>query len=104
AMSERLMDDKELIQVITDAYLSDMPVQIEQLKTFMQDGDVEQAAAQAHKIKGASANVGGMALSAVASLMEESGKTNDMVTISQNFIMLEEQFTQLKATMEEALK
>ena len=103
AMSERLMDDQELIQVIADAYLSDMPVQIEQLKTLVQNEDVEQAAAQAHKIKGASSNVGAMALSALALKMEQAGKAGDMDSISQNVTALEQCFEQLKSTMEETL-
>ncbi len=103
AMSERLMDDKELIHVIADAYLSDMPIQIEQLKTLVQDGDVEQAAAQAHKIKGASSNVGAMKLSDLAFKMEQAGKTGDMELISKNILALEQCFVQLKSTMEETL-
>jgi len=99
AMSERLMDDKELIQIIADAYLSDMPIQIEQLKTLVQDGDVEQAAAQAHKIKGASSNVGAMKLSELAFKMEQAGKTGDMKLISKNILVLEQCFEQLKSTM-----
>ena len=103
AMSERLMDDQELIQLIADAYLTDMPVQIEQLKTLVQNEDIEQAAAQSHKIKGASSNVGAMALSALAFKMEQAGKAGDMKTISQNVTALEKCFEQLKSTMEEAL-
>lgn len=103
AMSERLMDDQELIKLIADAYLTDMPVQIEQLKTFVQDGDVEQAAAQAHKIKGASSNVGAMALSALAFIMEQAGKKGDMDTIRLNVVALEQCFEQIKSKMEETL-
>jgi signal transduction histidine kinase/CheY-like chemotaxis protein/HPt (histidine-containing phosphotransfer) domain-containing protein len=103
AMSERLMDDQDLIQLIADAYLTDMPVQIEQLKTFVQDGDVEQAAAQVHKIKGASSNVGAMVLSALAFKMEQAGKEGDIDMISQNVTTLEQCFEQIKSTMEETL-
>jgi HPt (histidine-containing phosphotransfer) domain-containing protein len=101
AMSERLMNDKELMQIIADTYLTDMPEQIEQLKTWVQDGDVEQVAAQAHKIKGASSNVGAMALSALAFKIEQAGKAGDMKMISLNVTALEQCFEQLKSTMEE---
>ena len=103
AMSERLMDDKELIQTIADAFLADMPVQIEQLKKCITEQDAGQAAAQAHKIKGASSNVGGMALAAVAFEMEKAGKEESLTMISQQIDALEESFEQLKSTMEETL-
>ncbi|BCG64345.1 MAG: two-component system, sensor histidine kinase and response regulator [Methyloprofundus sp.] len=103
AMSERLMDDKDLIQVIADAFLSDMPVQIKQLHDFVQANDLAQATAQAHKIKGASANVGGMVLSNLALAMEQAGKAGDMPSLQQHLTTLEQSFTQLKSTMEETL-
>ncbi|MCF6252967.1 MAG: response regulator [Methylococcaceae bacterium] len=103
AMSERLMDDKELIQVIADAYLSDMPIQIKQLKTLVQEGNIEQAAAQAHKIKGASSNVAAMKLSDLAFKMEQAGKTGDIELIRQHIMALEQCFEQLKSTMEETI-
>ncbi len=103
AMSERMMNDKELIQVIADAYLEDMPKQIEQLKASVKEHNIEQASAQAHKIKGASSNVGGMALAALAFKMERAGKIGDMQMISQHVTVLEQNFEQLKSTMEETL-
>jgi HPt (histidine-containing phosphotransfer) domain-containing protein len=97
------MDDQELIQLIADTYLTDMPVQIQQLKTLVQNEDVEQSAAMTHQIKGASSNVGAMALSALAFKMEQAGKAGDMNTIGLNVTVLEQCFEQLKSTMEEAL-
>lgn len=65
--------------------------------------DATQAAAQAHKIKGASANVGGMALSALALTMEQAGKTGELESIRQALPELEQRIVQLKTAMEEAL-
>ncbi len=101
AISERLMGDKALIQTIVDAYLADMPLQIEQLKSFVQDENTAQAAAQAHKIKGASSNVGAMALAALAYKMEQAGKAGDITIIKQNLIELDHAFELLISTMTE---
>jgi len=103
AMSERLMNDKELIAIITETFLADMPLQIEVLKTLVEADDVVQAAAQAHKIKGAALNVGGMALSALALTMEQAGKKGDMQVIRQNLTLLEQSFEQMKDMMKEVI-
>ena len=103
AMSERLMNDKELIAIIAETFLTDMPVQIEQLKTFVKDGDVVQATAQAHKIKGAASNVGGLALSALAFKMEQAGKNGNMDVIRQNLTELEQSLQAIKQSMKEVI-
>ena len=73
------------------------------LHDFVQANDLAQATAQAHKIKGASANVGGMVLSNLALAMEQAGKSDDMPSLQQHLTALEQSFTQLKSTMEETL-
>lgn len=101
AMSERLMGDKELISTVAEVFLSDIPGQIEQLQLLVKTGDVEQIAGLAHKIKGASANVGGMALSESAFKMEQAGKVGDLDTIRQRMFELTQSFVELKTAMED---
>ena len=55
ALLERLMNDKELMEMIIAGFLDDMPGQVSALKSLVENGQVEQAGAQAHKIKGAAA-------------------------------------------------
>ncbi len=100
AFSERMMNDKALIRVVTEAFLEDMPTQIEQLRTQIVAGDVEQIAASAHKIKGAAANVGGMVLGALAFEMETAGRAGDIGSAQNELAELEQQFGQLKKAME----
>ncbi len=102
-MSKRLMGDESLIKIVAEAFLEDMSDQIAQLKECVVADDVHQAAAQAHKIKGASANVGGMQLSTQAKLMEQAGKAGELETIREGLSELESNFTQLKKVMEEKL-
>ena len=101
AMSERLMDDPELISAVADAFLQDMPVQVEQLVMLIENGDCEQAGAQAHKIKGAAANVGGLTLSAQASIIEQAGKAGKTEVLIQQIEHLKQQFLLLKSEIEE---
>ena len=103
AMSDRLMNDADLIRTVSEAFLGDMTEQIEQLKTSVADDDCLTAATQLHKIKGAAANVGGMALSAHAQTMEQASQSEESKTLRQALPELEYRFTLLKATMDEML-
>ncbi len=103
AMHARLMGDQALMRTVAETFLDEMPGQVEQFKTLVTAADVPQAAAQAHKIKGAAANVGGMALSAQAQKMEQAGKAGDLESLRQGLEELEQSFTQLKTAMEEVL-
>jgi len=102
-MLERLMDDEELLQVVVDGFLGDIPVQIEALKGYIGNGDVAATERQAHNIKGASANVGGETLRAVACEMEKAAKAGDMAAVKTQIVELEAQFEQLKKAMTKEL-
>jgi PAS domain S-box-containing protein len=103
AMSNRLMGDEALMRTVAKAFLSDIPEQIEQLKAQVNSGNAQDARSQAHKIKGASANIGGMALSATTRVMEQLGRVGDLHQVSQHIPELDKQLVQLKAALEEAL-
>ncbi|HFD86976.1 MAG TPA: sensor histidine kinase [Gammaproteobacteria bacterium] len=100
SMKARLMDDEKLIHTVAEAFLTDIPEQIEQLKSAIAANDMQKATAQAHRIKGASANVCAMALNALALAIEQA---DDMETIRQKAPELDQCFAQLRAAMEEAL-
>ena len=99
AMSRRLEGDEALMQAVLEAVITDMPDDIEQLRRAVEADDLEQATAQAHKIKGASANISGLALSAVAKKMEQAGKVGDLKTIQQSLPELLQCFAQLTAAI-----
>jgi len=103
AMSDRLMGDEALMRTVAETFLNDMMTQIASLKSAATAGDVQKSTAQAHKIKGAAANVGGIALSACALDMEAAGMAGEIQAICRELPQLEQSFTQLKAAMEEVL-
>ena len=103
-MLTRLMDDEDLARTVIEGFLVDIPRQIEALKDYLEAGDVPRVERQAHTIKGASANVGGTALSMLAFEMEKAGKTSDLETVKALLPKLDTQFTQLKAAMEQQFK
>ena len=65
-MLAQLMDDEDAARKVTACFLDDLPRQIAALKGYLETGDAPGARRQAHSIKGASANVGGERLRAVA--------------------------------------
>jgi two-component system sensor histidine kinase/response regulator len=82
-------------------FLGDIPKQIEILKSFLEAGDAARVERQAHSIKGASANVGGEALRAVAFELEQAGKTGNLEAVRARLPELERQFARLKEAMSE---
>ncbi len=98
-MMSRLMNDEELALKIIDAFLDDIPHQIELLRGYIATGDVAAAGRQAHTIKGASANVGGERLRRVAFTIEQAAKDRDLEKVRATMQELEEEFLRLRQSM-----
>ena len=98
-MTQRLMNDAELVEMVTTDFLADMPAQIQALRSFAERGDLQGAANKAHLIKGASSNVGGEALRAVAYEIEKAGKTGDLEFVVASLDEMDLQFQRLKDAM-----
>lgn len=102
-LMEQMMDDEELVQTIINAFLEDIPKQIEALKGYLEAGDAAGAERQAHTIKGASANVGGEALREIAFSMEKAGKAGEMERIKALMGDMLSAFEQLREKMERVM-
>jgi HPt (histidine-containing phosphotransfer) domain-containing protein len=99
AFVARLLGDEDLAESIIAGFLKDIPQQINTLKNHIDQGDTGEAGSRAHMIKGAAANVGGMALSDAASKVEKAGNAGRMEEIAVLMPELERQFDLLKAGM-----
>ena len=97
---DRFMGDEKLAGVVIAGFLSDIPTQINALRDLVKEGKPESAGAQAHKIKGAAASVGGEALGEVAFAMEKAGRDGDVGKLESLMPILEKQFRLLKMAME----
>jgi HPt (histidine-containing phosphotransfer) domain-containing protein len=100
-MMARLMDDEDMARTIACGFLEDLPRQIGRLKDYLEAGNVREAEVQAHAIKGASANVGGDVLRAVAYEMEKSAKQGDLESVTALWPELELQFCRLRKILNE---
>jgi HPt (histidine-containing phosphotransfer) domain-containing protein len=97
----RLMDDEDLARTVAEGFLEDIPRQIEVLRRCLDASDADGATRQAHTIKGASANVGGEALRAVALEMEKAAQAGDLAAAMTHMPDLESRFARLKVAMQD---
>jgi HPt (histidine-containing phosphotransfer) domain-containing protein len=98
---ERLEGDRELAAVIIEAFLDDMPGQIENLKNIVAANDAHTAGRLAHSIKGAAANCGGERLRKAALTMENAADDGDLDAVKSRINELEAQFSLLRDTMQQ---
>jgi len=103
-MLARMMDDEELARTVAGGFLEDLPKQITILKDFLKAGDVPGSERQAHSIKGASANVGGEALRAVALEMEQAAKAGDLQSVAARLPELDNRLALLSEAMNEFIR
>lgn len=102
-VSTRLMGDEMLIKTIAETFLTDLPDDVEKLETVVNEKNLQQVTAMAHKIKGASANMGGIRLSHSAQVIEQAGKDDNISLVLDELPKLKLQANQLKTTMEKVL-
>jgi HPt (histidine-containing phosphotransfer) domain-containing protein len=75
---EASMGDEEFMGELIDIYLEDMPRQLQALRAAVQNHDAAAAAATAHRLKGASGNMGADSLSALCNDVEVSSRDNKL--------------------------
>ncbi|OUR63741.1 hypothetical protein A9Q74_00125 [Colwellia sp. 39_35_sub15_T18] len=98
-MAKRLMHKPDLMRSVAEMFCQDLVEQINDIKINITQNNIEQVEAIAHKIKGASANVGGLALSALALEIELASKAGKIDTVNNNINDLELAFSHLKTEM-----
>jgi PAS domain S-box-containing protein len=92
AFMERVDSDVELARHLISTYMKYTPQQIEFLKTSLENANSDEISNYAHGIKGSSANIGGMALSSVASEMEYAARAGKLKEAADMMAEVEEQF------------
>ena len=93
----RLEGDNELATIAVEAFLEDVPLQIEALKQLVASGDAAATARQAHSLRGACANAGGERMRAAAAEMEKAADAGDLKSVMNGMPDLEAQFLMLRA-------
>jgi len=96
---ERMMDDRDLAQMIIDEFLKNTPGLILDIEEHIQNNESEKAGNVAHSIKGSAANVSASRLVEVAFKIEQAGKNNNLEIQKELYPQLKEQFELLKKVL-----
>jgi signal transduction histidine kinase/DNA-binding response OmpR family regulator/HPt (histidine-containing phosphotransfer) domain-containing protein len=100
---DRLMGDEDLAGEILDGFLADVPLQVYELKTALDAGDAHSIQQQAHSLKGASANVGALALAEIAFQVELAGKAKDLIKAGPLISEIDHQLKTFKKSLTASL-
>ena len=92
---ERMLGDRNLTKIILKDFLVSVPEEIRILKSRINEGLMEMAAAQSHKLKGAFSNIGSTSLSELSYAIETASKNNDQNKLQQELAQLESGYQQL---------
>ena len=87
-LAERLMGHAEMIQMILSTFNGEVPTDMAALQTAVHELDLIVIASLAHKIKGASRNVGSEAMASSAEIMEKSAKAFDASPMVEQMALL----------------
>ena len=97
----RMMQDSDLAQKVAGVFLQDLPELMGTLKKRVAEKDIASIRGDAHKVKGAAANVGGEVLSELARKMEMASKAGDWETVTAQMPKLEEEAVRLREALEQ---
>jgi len=92
----RLMGDEDLAKEIVDDFLKQIPFNFTAVKEALNKQDVFLVKREAHIIKGASGNVGALALQEIAGQIEIAGEEKDLVKAGSFVAELDKQLEILK--------
>ncbi len=96
ALLRRLMGDQQLAGIVLDAFLQDLPREIQSLVNVLNEDGLEEVEQLAHKISGAAANVSGESLRALAAEIEKAAQQRNVAGLVGRGTDLNREFRRLK--------
>jgi HPt (histidine-containing phosphotransfer) domain-containing protein len=99
-LSERLVNDGDLVAEVIETFLRDIPHCFAQLEEAIAGGDWAEALRESHSIKGAAANVGANLLRHAALSMERALRGGDRLEVTAALEGMKQRFHELRRQME----
>ena len=96
ALLGRLMDDRELAMVIVAGFVENFPVQFAEIERQVVEGHLKAVRVQAHALRGSSATIAAVRLSAVAGELEEAAAAGNSSGLGRLLAALAGEFEVLK--------
>lgn len=94
-------EEPDLINQFIETFINDTPADMERLKKALAGRDAKEVKAAAHKVKGASGNIGAKIMQQLSFTLEMKGKNNDMQNLDEIFTELSECFVITKELLKE---
>ena len=95
----RVMGDQTVANEILNAFLEDVPHKLTSLKEALTKGGTALIQHQAHTLKGASGNIGAIALQKIAYQIEIAGEVGDLAEVGPLISQLYKEYEVLKKTL-----
>jgi len=102
-MMRRFMNDEELVGVVIEGFLADIPQQIEMLRGYLVSGDTVGVERQLHTMKGAVANVSGEILRSLVHELEKEAQSGNVHVVEERMTELVTEFERLRQAMVEPM-
>jgi two-component system sensor histidine kinase/response regulator len=99
----RIMGDEGLVPVLAETFLGDMPAQLAALREAVDARDYAFTRQLAHRIKGAAANIGGMAVHETAAQLEKTADAGEPAAIAGLLEELIERFEELEGILKNVI-
>ena len=88
-MLEDYADDNELVKMLCEAFVGELPDQVAGLKSTAAEGDATKTERAAHAFKGSAAAAGAVALQAVLRQVESAARAGDTAAVAEHVARVE---------------
>jgi PAS domain S-box-containing protein len=102
SLLRRLMGDRQLASAIVEGFLDDCPIQLNNLRKLLSQGDAPAVRLHAHGLKGAAATVGAERLRSIAMSIEQAGSAGCLKDCIELMSSAAEEFERFKNFVENA--
>ncbi len=99
---ERVMGDKDFLKMLLEGFIQELPDQIESIKAAIMAMDASLLTEQAHKIKGAAANLSACDISDAAKSLEQIGRSRNIDQADEILTVLVKESKRLAEFIEQA--
>ncbi len=104
SLMARVRNNETLVIKLCQLFFDDLPGLVENLQAAVNDGDIDEIVALAHKIKGSAANLSAEALAKTASSIEAQGREGQLDVLKEQMRVFSKQASELLALLEKQLE
>jgi len=96
---QRMMDDEDLITLVVNSFLSEMPEQIKELRAVITNQNQSLIVSHSHTIKGVCANLSAESMREIAAFIEKNAAAGNLEQTFEMMAKLETEFEKVRLEM-----